>query len=304
MKRICWTAASVALAVCASRAQNSTTAPAFDAASVKILEKGPFVSFSLQMRGGPGTSDPGRMTWGNVRLIQLLAKAWDAEFYQIVGALGSTAYTITATMPPTTTKQEFRPMLQNLLIERFQIKLHHETRMFPGYELIVAPGGPKLSKSADPDAPDPPWGTVRSTGELDSGGFLVLAPGHNQGVAIGPDGVHMKFQNYTIADLAGNPSLRTYIRQSDGSSSHVVDKTGLTGKYDFTLKFDGRDTGNTVAVGPQVRESLPPGSDEGSGLDGVFKALEKQLGLKLVKAKGFPLDTIVIDHVEQIPTDN
>ncbi len=122
---------------------------AFDAASVKVAARAFIPRVTGTMKGGPGTSDPGRITYTQISLIQLLMKAWGIEYYRIDGPswLKSTAnaidqYNITATMRAETTKQQFQLMLQNLLVERFQIKLHHETRTFTGYELVVAPGGP------------------------------------------------------------------------------------------------------------------------------------------------------------------
>jgi uncharacterized protein (TIGR03435 family) len=84
----------------------------------------------------------------------------------------------------------------------------------------------------------------------------------------------------------------------------VTDKTGLPGKYDFTLKFD--DDENSLIVSPQVQAAMGArdGSEPGSGLPNIFKALEQQLGLKLVRAKDIPLDKIVIDHAERIPAGN
>ncbi len=113
------------------------------------------------MKGGPGTSDPGRISY-NYFLKSILMKAWDLPADQLAGPawLSDTSdyYAITATLPAGTSREQFQKMLQNLLIERFQIKLHHETRNFPGYELVVAPGGPKLKETTqDPDlAPGPP----------------------------------------------------------------------------------------------------------------------------------------------------
>jgi uncharacterized protein (TIGR03435 family) len=218
-------------------------------------------------------------------------------------------YTLTATMPPETTKQQFQLMLQNLLVERFKIRLHHETRVFPGYELVVAPGGPKLRKSTDPDAPDPAPGPM---GKFDAGGFLVLPPGHGQGISMGSNGVHAKFQNYTMADFVTVPFLSSFIAESTGETGfHVMDKTGLAGKYDFTLKFDARLDSANVVVAPRLRAGMPPGETSSadsasapSGLPTLFKAIEQQLGLQLVKVKAVPLDVIIIDHVETVPVEN
>lgn len=302
--RTCRLATHLALAAAATLAQNSKPSPVFDVASVKMVEKGRSYPGALQMKGGPGTSDPGHLTWGITNLSSLVWQAWGVQQYQIVmpdSADLRQPYEIAATMPPTTTGQQFHLMFQNLLIERFQLRLHHETRKYPGYELIVAQGGLKVQHSADSDEPDP-VGSMET--KLDAGGFLVLRPGRGQGISIGRDGVHLKLQNYTMADFASSEHLGFYLKQPDGSSSHIVDKTGLTGKYDFALRFDPRVPAAQTVVGPQVRASAPSDRESGTGAPDIFQAMQKQLGLKLVKTKGVMLDTIVIDHAEKVPTPN
>jgi uncharacterized protein (TIGR03435 family) len=304
-----WTGLLV-LAASFANGQTVNKSLRFEAASVKIAGKNFIPGLTGKMTGGPGTSDPGRITYRQVSLIQLLMKAWDVEYYRIDGPawLKSTAheldlYDITATLQPGTTRQQFQLMLQNLLVERFQIKLHHETRTLPGYELVVAPGGPKLKEPANPDAPEPDRGP---TGKLGDDGFLALPPGHGKGVRMASGGVYAKFQNCTIAELV-DPYLRSFIQQSTGAqTNHIVDKTGLTGKYDYTLKFDARALDSAVVVAPGMMRAASSGdsASDPSGLPNLFNALEKQLGLKLVKSKGFPLDTIVIDHIERMPTEN
>ena len=298
------------LFACALQGRNTTAQPAFDAASVKIdRTRGPVLG--SRMKGGPGTGDPGRIVYTKLPLMSLLTKACDVEEFRIAGPAwlaGPERYMIAATMPPQTTRQQFQLMLQNLLIERFQIKLHHETRMFPGYDLVIAPGGPKLKASAPPsdsDA-DADLALAPTRTKLDADGFLVLPPGHGQGIRVG-DGVRAKFQNYTIGEFAGY-YLENFILQSTGAGiSHVEDKTGLAGEYDFTLKFDARESvvaGSRARADTRTGEASSVGSESGpSGLPNLFKALEKQLGLRLVKVKAFPLDTIVIDHVERVPVE-
>ncbi len=281
--------------------------PAFEAASVKIADRKLIPGITFKMAGGPGTSDPGRITYTQIRLLQLLMRAWDVESYRIAGPAWLTSpdaewYNITATMPPETTRQQFHEMLQNLLVERFQMRLHHEIRDFPGYELTVAPGGPKLREPANADAPEPSTGPSGKSGE---DGFLILPPGHGKGVRMASNGVYAKFQNCTVDELV-EPYLSSFIQQSTGATTnHIVDKTGLTGRYDFTLKFDARNSSVRVVSGIGAAEPPAPGTaSEPSGLPGLFTALEKQLGLKLVKVKAFPLDTMVIDHIEKAPTEN
>jgi uncharacterized protein (TIGR03435 family) len=138
--------------------QNSPSSPTFDAASIKIVNRAHLRPvMGPRRRGGPGTSDPNRIIWNIQSLWELIAAAWEVDWEQIVGPawLGPQGgiYDLTATMPAGTKPETFRLMFQNLLIERFKIQLHHETRVFPGYELVVAKGGPKLKPAVDPDAP-------------------------------------------------------------------------------------------------------------------------------------------------------
>ncbi len=116
---------------------------AFDVASVKLTSPG---RVSL-LSGGPGTNDPGRLSAGRIPYQQLIADAYDLPYDQIKGPASlSTVYvTISATMPATTTKDQYCGMLRNLLAERFHLAFHHEDSTRPGYELSgLFLGGPKV----------------------------------------------------------------------------------------------------------------------------------------------------------------
>src|SRR5450755_2616735 len=114
MKRTFRLLAILTLALCAAQGQDAR--PMFDAASVKIVPKGPPAPGALQMKGGPGTSEPGRMRWGQTTLRQLIMKAWDVEEDRIISRTSLIAlepsYAVEVTMPPETTKAEFRLVLQ------------------------------------------------------------------------------------------------------------------------------------------------------------------------------------------------
>src|SRR5277367_3257067 len=141
------------LTIAGSRGQQ----PTFDAASVKAVDLRAHPTFGNS--GGPGTADPGRIHLCCVGMFSLLMRAYAVEIDQIVGPswimenMGPNLYQIDATMPAETTKVQLQFMMQNLLIERFHLKVHRETRNFAGYELVVAKGGPKLKESSsDPSA--------------------------------------------------------------------------------------------------------------------------------------------------------
>jgi uncharacterized protein (TIGR03435 family) len=284
------------------------TAIQFDAATIKLDQMGPGPH---GMKGGPGTTSPGRVTWQKVWLRDLVAAAFHVDPGNVSGPdwiarSGGQLYAFTATMPPGTNKHEFELMLQKFLTEQFKMQLHHEPRMFPSYELVIAPGGPRLKAAADPNAPDSPVATARE--KIGDDGFFVFS-GHGERIAAN-QGVHAKFQSYTMPEFAEH--LMNWVTPQAAPPRYVTDKTGLPGKYDFTLKFD--DDENSFIVSPQVQAAMGAardaatvardGSEPGSGLPNIFKALEQQLGLKLVRAKDIPLDTIVIDHAERIPAGN
>lgn len=138
-------------------------------------------------------------------------------------------------------------MLRALLADRFMLKSHRETKDLPIYALVVAKGGSKM-KEASPEEVALSRIRTKGKGELDA-------------VATSIDFL----PQYLTSEL----------------DRPVVDKTGLTGKYDFTLRF---------APGTSVE----PDSDAAS----IFTAVQEQLGLKLEPSKA-PLGVLVIDHVEK-----
>ena len=116
----------------------------FEVASVK--PSGP--KSDRDSSGGPGTADPGRYSFHSATLLDLIATAYHVDYFQISGkALEEQRYDLDAKLPPHTTREEFRAMLRNLLVERFHLKAHIEQRQFPGYELILAKTGSKLKQS-------------------------------------------------------------------------------------------------------------------------------------------------------------
>lgn len=278
--------------------------PQFDAATIKLLPPDQRTGH-IFMRGGPGSADPGRVTVDRSGLMTLLVTAFHVDHANIIAPEWLTRsemqYTFTATMPRDTSKHDFDLMFQKFLVEQFKIMLHREPRSFPAYDLVVSPGGPKLKASADqtdPTDPDSHYGFPAT----DADGFAILAPGRGSDVASGPKGMHAVFQQYSIPEFADY--LLTFVTAPGDRRHYVVDKTGISGRYDIRLKFDNRDS--AFKAGPDVLAAL--GAQDplapGSGLPSIFKALEQQLGLKLVKAKDIPVNALVIDHAEQLPVGN
>jgi uncharacterized protein (TIGR03435 family) len=290
------------LACGAGLAQNagSSSTPAakleFDVASVKPVEpRGGGISDAggggRGFLGGPGTADPTRIFYLDMPLKRLLMQAYGVAADQISGpeSMSSAAFDIMATVPPGSTPEQVNIMLQNLLAQRFEATLHHEKRELTMYELTVAKSGSKLKESAYPDAT--PGKIDPKAIALDKTGFPILPPGvalQTKGSSEQDGTVRAVYRSYPIALLMQEVAgiLGIFVSSEPGSGlipARIVDKTGLTGKYDFTLKYAGRGiSGN----GP-----------------GISDALEKQLGLKLMKLKA-PQDVIVVDHIDKVPTEN
>ena len=134
------------------------TAPKFEVASVRRAAP-PQVGTGVHdtARGGPGTADPSQVAYTNLRLKDLLLTAYGVKGYQIAGPewLETERYDVIAKIPPGAPKEQFPLMLQDLLVERFKISLHHETKDLPLYELGVAKSGPKLKSWRDPPNEQP-----------------------------------------------------------------------------------------------------------------------------------------------------
>jgi uncharacterized protein (TIGR03435 family) len=259
------------------------------------------------MRGGPGTPDPGQITYSNVTLRNVLMNAYDVKDFQISGPswLASERYDIVAKLPPGTTKEQFKLMLQNLLAERFQVSLHHETKELPMYALVVAKSGLKMKET--PDAPPP----TDDGGPKDAGaGYgappkLVMGkdgmPQLPKGAGGGRGGMMMSMDNGRAKLQGTGMQISQLVNMlSNQLSRPVVDETGLTAKYDYTLEFAPEGGHGMMGGGPGPGPSVETNDQAGPNL---ITAVQEQLGLKLEAKKG-QVDLLVIDRAEKTPTEN
>jgi uncharacterized protein (TIGR03435 family) len=247
----------------------------FEAASVKPA--GPFVPGEMGgMRGGPGTGDPGRITIPRATLSELLARAYDVWLDQISGPAwlndrSAYPYRIDATLPPDTTREQFRLMLQNLLAERFHLRLHHETKTRPGYELMVASGGPKLQEWV------PAANAAAGKPGVDGNGFPTLPPGSSVSFVIHKGGGMVPIRTTHRETMAMFcRGLGADINMANGTpiggpQARVVDKTGLTGTYEFTLEFAG-SMGMMPSAPASGEPGMPLASDPTDGVPDIFTA--------------------------------
>lgn len=233
-----------------ARAQTST--PAFEVATIKSAD--PSSGGHTHINYPPGD----RFSAINITLLALMQWAYSMPEKQILDGpawVDSTRFDIQAKadtdeIKRLTSEQDRdlkRRMVQALLADRFHLTVHQETRVRPAYDLVVAKGGSKLQ------------------------------PTQSNGKSIGTGRSHFNGQGLTMILIAEELSQIT--------GRIVVDKTGLTDRYDLKLQWSPDDA-------PATDNSAPS----------LFTAIQEQLGLKLESAKE-PVSVLVIDHIET-PTPN
>jgi uncharacterized protein (TIGR03435 family) len=222
---------------------------------------------------------PSGLKWDGVTLRGMIANAYGVSSiikYQIEGGpdwMAARAFDINAKVDPETAArwstmtqpqidEERRSMTRSLLVDRFHLKFHRETREMPALILTVAKGGSKLqSPKPEPDLQaGVPTSRINHFGRSHIEGHSALMSNLARSLASEPE-------------IAGRP---------------VVDRTSLTGGYDFTLRW-----------------TSDPGAapdDSSAQFPSLFTAIQEQLGLKLTPEKQ-PMDIIVIDSVE-MPGEN
>ena len=220
----------------------------------------------------------------------ILTWAYNMRTYQITGSpdvisqLNSNFYDIVVNVPSGATQDQFRVMLQNLLTERFRLVLHHDTKEFDGYELVIGKNGSKLKESSEADkAFDQKAPGQRLTKDangvqhLDHPGTITLMqPGANG-------------RPTTMLLLARAQSLDPLLTVLNMNLDRpYVDKTGLSGIYDYSLEFAPENLILVTRDGAPIPPASPGGwrHDSRAGRSGpepifrVAAATRPQVGLK------------------------
>ena len=178
------------------------------------------------------------------------------------------------------------PMLQALLEERFKLKVHWETRQVPVYELTAGKGGPKLQPFKEGSCIPPDF--TQLSGAPKPGQLC-----RNGNARKGSNGI-VDWRGLSLDQFAEWVLIGVVDRP-------VIDKTGIAGKFNFHLEFVPDQATRAFLPGGELDHGQVGPSDDPVGPT-IFSAIQEQLGLKLVPAKG-PREFLVIDHVER-PSEN
>jgi uncharacterized protein (TIGR03435 family) len=205
----------------------------------------------------------------NTTLNDLIVFAYDLHHKQIAGGpdwAETQKFDVTGQpeAPGIPSIVQLRGMIRLLLTERFKLAFHRDKREMPVYAIVVGPNGHKLTKNENNPNGLP--------------GMLFRGLGN------------LPVTNATIAEFAG-------VMQSAVMDRPVIDRTGLTGRWDFSIRWTP-DESQFGGLGVRV----PPPTDDPNAPPGIFTAFTDQLGLKLDPTRA-PAEVIVIDKVER-PSDN
>ncbi len=242
--------------------------PKFEVASVKRTDACEFNT----------SIDSAVLTLNGVPLKVVLTQAFNVKTDQIEGPswLDADCFAISVKIPEGAARDQVPAMLQALLAERFKLAAHKEDRSRSGYALLVDKGGPKFKED------DPKAGFM---GKASQGSTRFGFAGHGQLKGV-----------MTMATLAGNLSRKGY--------GPVQDLTGLTGKYDIELSWASDPAFEPRAPGATASAPTPPGAASPAEPEAnLFAALRESLGLKLER-RNVSVETVVIDHIERVPTGN
>jgi uncharacterized protein (TIGR03435 family) len=212
----------------------------------------------------------------------------DSDQYDIIAKMDGSVADQLKRLRPEERELAQEQMVRALLADRLKLVIHYETRVIPVYVLTIAKGGSKLHQAKPGDTYDKatfPYADKFADNDAKAGQMFRVGGGAHDG-RLGT----MTAYGFAI-------SMHALARQLYGDVGLVVqDKTGLTGKYDFTLKY-------WYTPMRQASDGAPDGQPpDPVGGPSLFSAIQQQLGLKLEATKG-PVEIVVIDHVEK-PSGN
>jgi len=249
--------------------------PTFDVVSIKRVT-------DIRNQRSIGDQPGGRFVLSGMAIAPVIRTAYPADTSDLINApdwVNSDTYDLTAQAGRDVTRQEMEVLLRAMLADRFKLAVHYEMQERPVFALVLARPdgrlGPGIKRSdLDCDAIQ----AARRAGSKDA------PPETSNGAPA--CGMSMRGGQGMEVMLGARPLSILASSFGTGPGRVVIDKTGLTGNYDVTLKYT-----------PQPRADAPPDAPPD-----VFTALQEQLGLKLEPDRA-PLKILVIDRIER-PSEN
>jgi len=275
----------------------------FEAVSVKRNTSGE--------QGGTNQNTPGRFAATNISLRMLIRNAYGLLDSQIVSGpalatadyMSAEKFDIVATYTGEVTREQRSEMMQNMLKDRFKLATHTEMREMPVYVLSLARTDGRLGPAIAPESEECAarrTGAGATAGQPPAGAPAPAGRGRDGGAGRGPDTSALRCGSLQFgpgsftAKGAGLDMLTESLANRTpitGIDRIVLDRTGLTGRYDYELKWTpvGRGGGPAPVANDPDRPS-------------IFTALQEQLGLKLEPQRA-PIEVLIIDAIE-MPTEN
>jgi uncharacterized protein (TIGR03435 family) len=254
------------------------TRPEFEAASIKPSASSRLMGTMLR---------DGKLIATGASLKALVALAYEVRETEISGGLnwvGSERFDVNAKAAQPVGTSDLRLMIRALLEDRFQLRIHRDTKEMPVYALMIGKNGPKLKASNDLDCTDPsvytPPPQLPTPGQpagpvsIRCGNFYVLND-------------RLQGRKITLTQLASTLSNMNVVEQ------RVVDQTGITGTFDIDLQWDPSSRTSSGSTDPTPDNKNSPH---------ILEAFQEQLGLRL-QSQVSPVQVIVIDNATK-PTAN
>ncbi len=240
---------SVSLASVAIAQPASSSPAAFEVASIRPSAPG-------EGRRSQSHGNPSEVLLRNMTLKRLVEIAYQVEDFGVIGPdwTDTLRFDLNAKIPEGATRDQYPEMLKTLLVQRFKLTVHRETKIVAGYAMVTAKGGPKLQAAQSDD----------SSSNDNHGRFVAQA--------------------YPLSEF------REWLSRS--MNAPVADKTGLTGKFDFTFEYS-----------PDSLKPLASDKPSDDSRPSIFDAMQDKLGLKLTPQK-IPVEIVVVDHIERVPSEN
>jgi len=249
-------------------AQDHSGTPVFEVASVKPSSS---TAQGSSVRLTPG----GRLVAQNATLQLLVTTAYQIRDFQLIGGpswVRSERFDIEAKPSGNPNADQVSEMLQVLLADRFHLAAHRETKELPVYRLLQAKGEPKLSPSREGSCTP-----------------MVPPPLHPDPATLRPCGGFNLARNFLMGGGASVEKLAASLSRVLGQT--VLDRTGIEGSYDITLRWTPDDT--QAFLSP----ANPPETKFDDSGPSLFTAIQEQLGLRLEAGRG-PVEVLVIDRAE------